>query len=146
MLAGQKHSPRATGWKCLSCAMWHVKCSCNTWMLRPVSFFFISVYSWFIQRRFHFQKLCLYIVKCWITNWKGVKDRGGSLRWSPVPECALGDLGKYRKLQSENRSPGRDINSGPPEYETGKSIISQICKISNNAFAKIALRYCFHSC
>jgi hypothetical protein len=86
-------------------------------------------------------------IYCWMLDnelervWK---KSGCSLMWSPDPEFALGDLGKYWKLQSENRSPVREINSGPPKYETGNSI--RPIRYANNAFVIIALRYCFHSC
>jgi hypothetical protein len=46
-------------------------------------------------------------------NWKGC-----GRKWS-WPAFAWRYWGKPRKLRQDSRSPGRDLNPGPPEYEAG---------------------------
>jgi hypothetical protein len=53
-------------------------------------------------------------------KWKGFGRSGRGLILSHYPGIRLEGLGKITKnLNQDSRSPGRDLNPGPPEYESG---------------------------
>jgi hypothetical protein len=52
----------------------------------------------------------------------GMEGSGSELTEGTVPAFALEGLAKTMKtLSQHSRSPGRDLNSGSPEYEAGMS-------------------------
>jgi hypothetical protein len=64
-----------------------------------------------------------------VSEWrigKDLKGRGSGLILRYYPGIRLEGLRKTTKnLSKDSRSPGRDLNLGPPEYEAGVSITQQ---------------------
>jgi hypothetical protein len=73
-------------------------------------------------------------------NWKGFVSTGHGLILRKYPGIRLEGLRKTTKnLILDSRSPGRDLNPGPSEYEVGMLTTRLRCLVPHNLLSETGL-------